>query len=263
MNTPVRFDNSAAYERYMGLWSQLAGEAFLQWLLPGQNLAWLDVGCGSGAFSELIASRAAPRSIAGIDPAAPMLDYARGRPSLKDADLRLGDAMALPWPENSFDIAVMPLVLFFVPEPARGVAEMARVVRPGGWVAAYSWDMDGGGFPYESLHEELRAMGVTVPMAPSPEASRPAEGRALWRGAGLTDVDTHKISVRRLYADFNDWWATVLGAPSAGALIAGLSAHDTAHLQQRMRARLTVDTQGRLTCSAHAIAVKGRVPEHR
>jgi ubiquinone/menaquinone biosynthesis C-methylase UbiE len=59
--------------------------------------------------------------------------------------------MAMPFESNAFDAAVMPLVLFFVPVPAKGVAEMARVVRPGGIVSAYAWDMEGGGFPYASL----------------------------------------------------------------------------------------------------------------
>jgi hypothetical protein len=137
---------------------------------------------------------------------------------------------------------------------------MARVVRAGGTVAAYSWDMDGGGFPYESLHEELRAIGIEVPVAPSADASRMDAKRALWHGAGLLHVETHRISVRRLFADFDDYWITVQGAPSVGAILGSLSAHDTAHLQQKMRARLQVDASGRINCSAHANAVKGRVP---
>ena len=93
--------------------------------------------------------------------------------------------MALPFPDDTFDAAVMPLVIFFVPDPAKGVAEMARVVCPGGIVAAYAWDMLGGGFPYEALRAEMRAMGVDVPLPPSPDASRIDAMRDLWTGAGL------------------------------------------------------------------------------
>ena len=63
----IRFDDGAAYDRGMGVWSQLAGQVFLDWLAPPTGLRWLDVGCGSGAFSELLAQRCAATEIQGID----------------------------------------------------------------------------------------------------------------------------------------------------------------------------------------------------
>src|SRR5947208_5637493 len=68
--------------------------------------------------------------------------------------------MALPFPAHRFDAAVMALVIFFVPEPAKGLAEMVRVVAPGGIVAAYAWDMMGGGYPGEPIRAELKALGA-------------------------------------------------------------------------------------------------------
>src|SRR5207302_4560772 len=115
------------------------------------GLRWLDVGCGNGAFTETIVERCAPLSVDGVDPSAEQLAYARTRPASLIAQFKQGDAMALPFPDNVFDAIVMPLVIFFVPDPAKGVAEMARVVVPGGLVTAYSWDMFGGGFPYDAL----------------------------------------------------------------------------------------------------------------
>lgn len=259
-NEPIRFDNGAAYERYMGKWSQLAGETFLDWLAPASGLHWLDVGCGNGAFTEMLAQRCAPAALDGIDPSAEQLAFARDRPALRDAQLRPADAMALPFADDSVDVAVMPLVIFFVPEPARGVAEMARVVRPGGTVAAYAWDMFGGGFPYDLLRRELAELGVAVPTPPSPEASRIEIMQALWAGAGLTGVATREIKVRRSFADFDDYWTTVLGGPSVGAKLAALSAADTATLQTRLCERLPTDNAGRITYSAVANAVTGRVP---
>src|SRR3712207_3794143 len=128
----------------MGEWSRLAGETFLEWLTPESGLRWLDVGCGNGAFTEMLAGRCAPASVHGVDPSEAQLAFARARPAARLAEFRRGDAMALPFTDDTFDAAVMPLVIFFVPEPARGVAEMARVVRPGGTVSAYAWDMEGG-----------------------------------------------------------------------------------------------------------------------
>jgi SAM-dependent methyltransferase len=259
MNTQIRFDNGAAYERYMGLWSQLAGNAFLDWLAPSAGLRWLDVGCGNGAFTETLMERCAPGAVSGLDPSAAQLDFARTRPALQSVRFEQGDAMALPWPDDSFDAAVMPLVLFFVPEPAKGVAEMARVVCPGGLITAYSWDMEGGGFPYAILREELERLGARSPAAPSEDASRLDVSQRLWCGAGLLDVETRPLTVQRTFADFDEYWSIVLEGPSVGAVLKGLSPDDTQLLLQRLRARLPADGTGRITYSACANAIRGRV----
>ena len=257
----IRFDDGAAYERYMGKWSQLVGEAFLQWLGPEPGLRWLDVGCGNGAFTEMLVERCAPSAVDGIDPAEGQLAYARTRTAARVATFRQGDAMALPFPDDAFDAAVMPLVIFFVPDPAKGVAEMARVVRPGGLVTAYAWDMlAAGGFPYESLQAEMQAMGIAVPHAPSRDASRIDVMRDLWTGAGLVDVDTRELTVRRTFDDFDDYWSTVLGGPSVGRQLRAMGSTDVERLQSRMRERLPADNAGRISYAARANAIKGRVP---
>jgi SAM-dependent methyltransferase len=259
MSQSIQFDDGAAYERYMGKWSQLAGETFLDWLAAPRGLRWLDVGCGNGAFTEMIADRCAPSAIDGVDPAEGQLVFARKRPALASARFHQGDAMALPYPDNAFDVAVMPLVIFFVPNPAKGVAEMARVVCPGGLVTAYAWDMVGGGFPYWTLQAEMREMGVAVPSAPSPGASRADTMRELWTGAGLDGIETREIEVQRTFADFDDYWTTVFGGPSVGRQLRAMSAEELARLKDRMRVHLPADAAGRITYSARANAVKGRV----
>ena len=258
--TPIRFDDGAAYERFMGVWSQSAGEHFLDWLAPPAGLRWLDVGCGNGAFTEMLAARCAPAAIDGIDPSEGQLAYARRRPALHGAGLRQGDAMALPHADDAMDAAVMPLVIFFVPDPAKGVAEMARVVRPGGLVAAYAWDMHGGGFPYFPLQQAMRERGHAVPAPPSPEASKREVMQSLWAEAGLVDVETREITVQRRFAGFEDYWATVLGGPSVGATLAAMTPAQVVALQDAVRSRLSLAGAGAFACSARANAVKGRVP---
>ncbi|MBS0387103.1 MAG: methyltransferase domain-containing protein [Proteobacteria bacterium] len=255
----IRFDDGAGYERYMGKWSQLAGEVFLQWLAPKPGLRWLDVGCGNGAFTELLIERCAPASVHGVDPAEGQVAYARSRPASRLATFELGNAMALPFADQSFDVAIMPLVLFFVPDPPKGVAEMARVVAPGGVVAAYSWDMIGGGFPYQALQAEMREMNAVVKVAPNPDASRMKVVRELWLGAGLEGVETHEINVQRTFENFDDYWATVLKGPSVRSGLAAMKAENLARLKYRMRVRLPEDANGRIRCSARANAIRGRV----
>ena len=241
----------------MGRWSQLVGHIFLDWLAPGAHLRWLDVGCGNGAFTEIVIDRCAPASVVGIDPSEAQLAYARTRIASGIAEFRHGDAMALPFAHDTFDVAIMPLVIFFVPDPARGVAEMARVVGPGGVVAAYAWDMTDGGFPSSALHDEMRALGVDVPLPPSSDASNIDVMRDLWTGAHLQAVNTREITVRRTFADFDDYWTSILGGPSVGPQLAAMASNDLQQLQSRMRDRLPPDAAGRVSYSARANAVKG------
>jgi ubiquinone/menaquinone biosynthesis C-methylase UbiE len=156
----IRFDDGESYERYMGDWSQRVGKTFLDRLAAPSGLKWIDVGCGNGAFTELLVERCAPTEVHGIDPSEAQLAFARKRPAARLAKFDTGDAMALPFPAQGFDAAIMARVIFFVPDPGKRVVEMVRVVRPGGIVAAYAWDILGGGFTLEPLRIELRSMGI-------------------------------------------------------------------------------------------------------
>jgi ubiquinone/menaquinone biosynthesis C-methylase UbiE len=257
----IRFDDGLSYERYMGDWSRRVGSVFLDWLAAPSGLKWIDVGCGNGAFTELLVERCAPTLVNGIDPSEAQLDFARKRPAARRAKFDRGDAMALPFPADAFDAAIMALVIFFVPDPAKGVAEMARVVRPGGTVAAYAWDMLGGGFPLEPIRIEMRAMGLTVLSPPSSEASRIEVLRDLWTRAGLDEVEMQEITVQRTFPDFEDFWTISLSAPSMRSVVAATAANDIELLKARVRVRLPADATGRITYSARANAAKGRVPK--
>jgi ubiquinone/menaquinone biosynthesis C-methylase UbiE len=220
----IRFyDDGASYERMMGVWSRLAGDIFLDWLAPRAGLRWIDVGCGSGVFTELLIERCSPVEVHGIDPLEGQLAFARMRPTALVANFRQGDAMALPFPEDRFDAAVMALVIFFVPDPAKGVAEMVRVVGPGGTISAYAWDMLGGGFPGEPIHAEMRTMGIKYPFSPNAGASRIETLRELWTGAGLEVVETREITVMRAFADFDEFWTINLMSPNVGPIVAALT----------------------------------------
>jgi ubiquinone/menaquinone biosynthesis C-methylase UbiE len=256
----IRFDDGDAYERYMGDWSRRVGTVFLDWLALPSGLKWIDVGCGNGAFTELLIERCAPTEVRGIDPSEAQLDFACKRPAARLAKFDRGDAMALPFPADTFDSAIMALVIFFVPDPAKGVAEMTRVVRPGGMVAAYAWDMFGGGVPLEPIQGEMRAMGVTPLLPPRSDASRMEALRDLWTGAGLDAVETREITVQRTFADFDDFWTTTLLGSSVGPTIAAMAPGDVELLKTRVRTRLPADAAARITYGARANAVKGRVP---
>ena len=255
----IRFDDGAAYERMMGVWSRLAGDVFLDWLAPKPNLTWLDVGCGNGAFSELLVTRTKAATVHGIDPSEGQLSFARTRPHAEKLQLRQGVATELPYGDNTVDAATMALVLFFVPDPAKGVAEMARVVKPGGQVAAYAWDILGGGFPQEPMFKELRAMGRNPPHPPSVEAANIDAMQGLWRGAGLTDIETRVITVKRSYSGFDELWSSLSASPSVKLSLEKMSPAEGAELKDRARRAVPTAADGSITYPAWANAVKGRV----
>ena len=256
----IRFDDGAAYEEFMGKWSRIAGDAFLRWLDPAPGWRWLDVGCGNGAFTEMLVERFAPVAVNGIDPSADQIAYARQRPATASVRFDVGDAMALPYADAAFDAAVMALVIFFVPDPAQSVAEMARVVRPGGSVSTYAWDILGGGFPYEVLQQEMAKLAATPSWPPSVEASRMDTLRSLWSGAGLTRIETHEITVERTFVDFDSFWKIAQTGPRLAASIAAMPAGDRQVLSDRLRARLGEGERGSVTCRARANAIKGELP---
>ena len=260
MTDQIRFDDGSAYERMMGVWSRLVGTAFLDWLAAPPNWRWADVGCGNGAFTELLMERCAPADIQAIDLSDAQLSFARRRITSGKVEFHKGDAMELPFGDNSLDAAVMALVLFFVPVPARGVAEMVRVVRPGGSVSAYLWDMLGGGFPMEPIQAQLRAAGLNPVRPTSVGVSRMGALRQSWVDAGLEDVETTEITVSRTFDDFDRFWSITTSIGTSRSLLASLPADEVGRLRERVCASLPADARGRITYEARANAVKGRVP---
>jgi SAM-dependent methyltransferase len=186
----------------MGNWSRLVGKVFLDWLALPAGLRCLDVGCGNGAFTELLIERAGPVEVQGIDPSADQLAFARERHKRHIAEFREGDAIALPFANSSFDAALMALVIFYVSDPAKSVAEMTRVVRPGGIVATYAWDMIGRGSPTALMLSEIRRAGITTLRPPRADASRIDSLQRFWAEATKRPRDTRdqgRTNFRKLW----------------------------------------------------------------
>lgn len=260
MNQPtIRFDDGEAYERLMGAWSQKVGDVFLDWLPAGEGQRWLDVGCGNGAFSEQIVRRRGPTEMQGIDPSAGQIAYAQKRLGAEGAVFQVGDAMALPFTDDWFDVAIMALVIQFVPDPAKAVAEMLRVTRPGGLVATYMWDQAGGS-PLSPIVAELRAMGQETPLPPSGWASTQDGLRGLWSDAGLEEIETRVIHVRRDFPSADAFWraSTETGIPRAALDRMDAAAIET--LRERVVVRLSPGHSGPITLTAFANAIQGRIP---
>jgi SAM-dependent methyltransferase len=258
------FVDGEAYERRMGRWTRLAGEAFLDWLDVPMGLQWLDVGCGSGAFTEVLTTRCFPSKVMAIDPSEGQLCYARSRPRANATQFRLGDAQSLPFADGSFDAAAMALVISYLPDPIKGVAEMARVVRPGGWVATYMWDIAGGGHPVEPVYLAMNSLGIKFSPPPGSAVSRLDSMRGVWEEAGLQSIETQVIRIPVVYSAFDDFWeSNSAPAGPSGKVIHDLPSSARSLLRTNLREQLPTRSDGRIAYQAFANAVKGRVPAER
>lgn len=252
-----KFDDGRAYEDFMGVWSRLVGAEFLAWLAPSRGLRWADIGCGNGCSTEQILALTAPLSVDALDPSAEQLAHARTVLAGQPVTFHQGDAMALTWDNAAFDIAQMALVIFFVPQPARGLAEMIRVTRPGGTVAAYVWDVPNGLIPWEHVSRGKARLGMPVINPPSAEISALDALAGLWRAGGLNQVEARHIAVERRFSNFDAYWrAFSLGAPALSAVPPGRMPE----LREAVRRELGVTEDVAFTVKATASAVKGRAP---
>jgi SAM-dependent methyltransferase len=222
---------------------------------------WLDVGCGTGALTRAILDGAAPMSAVGVDRSEGYVAYAKSRTPDERATFAVCDAQALDLEEILFDVAVSGLVLNFVPHPERMVAEMARVVRPGGTVALYVWDYAG---EMQLVHRFWDAAAAIDPAAADlDEGARfplcaPGPLARLWEQAGLRAVETRAIDVPTVFRDFDDYWTPFLGGqgPAPGYAMA-LTEERRIALREKLRSTLPIAADGSIALMARAWAVRG------
>jgi SAM-dependent methyltransferase len=249
-----------SYDAYMGRWSRLIAPAFLDRLGAGEGLDWLDVGCGTGAPTEAILARGQPRSVLGIDPSEGFV--ARAEERLRDprAAFRVADARDIPLEPASRDAVVSALVLNFVPEREKALAEMRRVARPGGRVGFYVWDYPGRGLQFVRAFWEA-ATALDPGAADLGEDRRfpfcePSALRELATGVGLRSVACEAIETPTVFRDFDDLWRPfTLGAGPAPGYCASLDPAARDRLREALRARLPVRGDGAIALAARAWAV--------
>jgi SAM-dependent methyltransferase len=224
----------------------------------------LDVGCGPGALTRVLAARLGPENVAAAEPSEPFAAACAER--IPGADVRVASAEDLPFADGTFDAVVSQLVVNFVPDPARGVAEMARVTRPGGLVAASVWD-------YADGMTLLRAFWDAALVVDPDGAAALDEGtrfpvcseaglRALWAGAGLGDIRTGALTATASYDAFADLWRPLeRGVGPSGAYAASLPADRRAALRDGLARRLGAG-DAPFTLDARAWWVAGRTALH-
>ncbi len=250
-----------AYEAYIGRWSRRIAEAFLRWLHVSPGRRWLDVGCGTGALTATVLAVAEPAQVVGVDPAEGFLASARLWTVDPRSTFCVGDAQALPLPERQFDAVVSGLALNFVPDSSRAAVELARVVMPGGVVAAYVWDYAEGMAMLRYFWDAAIALDPTATGLDEGRRfplCRPEPLARLWSDAGLDNVTVRAIEQPTVFADFDDYWSPFLGGqgPAPGYLMSLPEDHRRA-LRDLLRERLPAAPDGSIALTARAWAVRG------
>jgi SAM-dependent methyltransferase len=251
----------------MGRWSRRLAESFLDFSGCHDGESVLDAGCGTGALTAALLKRTKASQISGIDFSAPYVEHAKQAVLDTRAKFRVGDICALPYNDGSFDRVLSLLVLHFVPDTRKAIAELHRVARPGATVGAAVWDSRGGFVAARIFFDsaaalfpsgnERRARNNTRPM------TRPGELAEAWRADGLIDVKDTMLTIRMEFASFADYWAPYEGKDGPGAeYVATLDAGQKERLRDVVRAAyLDGEPDGRRSFAATAWAVTGTVPE--
>jgi SAM-dependent methyltransferase len=251
-----------AYDRHVGRYgAQLAfGLVEVAGVRPGQRA--LDVGCGPGPLTRVLAERLGAQNVAAVDPSESFVAACRAR--VPGADVRVAVAEELPFAANEFDVVLAQLVVQLMEDRDKGVREMARVARPGGVVVACVWDSRA--MPLLQSFWDA-ALAVAPEQAAALDEGRrvgyptPTELGDLWEASGLRDVSTGELSVEASYLNFDDLFAPfAAGAGHSGATFLAL---DEAK-QRRVRAeahRLLGRPDGPLTLPARAWWVCGRLAQ--
>ncbi len=228
--------NPEGYQKIMGRFSRRLAHAFIGFAGSGPGEKILDVGCGTGSMTEALAERGDHASIVGIDVSKPYVAFARARNKDPRITFDVGDATALPYASGQFDRAVCQLVLMFLPDPFPAVAEMRRVVRPGGTVAACVWDGFGGQTHMRMLFDSASALGFDRSRSLFRPLNTAGEMAAMWRKAGLRDVVEDTITTRFEFANFDDYWTPFLsGDGPPGQMVMGLSPDQRSKLERQVR----------------------------
>lgn len=245
----------AAYDRFMGRYSSPLAGRFTDWLDVRAGERALDVGCGPGAWTAHLVQRLGVERVFAIDPSPPFVQSCAAR--FPGVDVRQGSAEDLPYADDTFDVTGACLVVHFMADPVAGLAEMARVTRPGCWVGATVWDLAGSRAPMAPIWAAMAEVDADHPDESGMQGGSPGELEDLMLRAGLVDVEATELAVTITHPTFEEWWEPFLGGVGpVGEAIAQLDPVRVEQLRATCREHLG---DGPFEITAVSFAGRGRV----
>ncbi len=243
------------YDRFMGRYSVALAPVFAAFAGVEPGMRVLDVGCGTGALTVELVRRTRDGIVSAIDPAEQFVEACRAR--APGADIRVGPAERLPWPDADFDCVLTQLVLPFLTDADAAMLEMRRVARPSANAAACMW---GAADEMELDAAFWRAATRVDASAADRRRMRfrtRSETEALFQRAGFSRVESAPLDVTATYSTFEEFWQSLLGAAgNMGAFVSTLDPPRLQRFRESCRAELG-DPQAPFTLRARAWAVRG------
>jgi SAM-dependent methyltransferase len=248
----MSFDVTAdAYARFMGRFSTPLAAQLTGLVDPRPGQRALDVGCGPGALTQHLVDRLGEDAVSAVDPSESFVAAVRDR--YPGVDVRVGVAEALPFPDDGFDLALAALVVHFMTDPVAGLAQMGRVTRPGGRVAATVWDHAGNSGPLATFWQAAHDVDPGAPDQSGLPGAREGHLVELAGEAGLRGIEPSMLTVRIPLSSFDEWWEPfTLGVGPAGAYVARAGEAQREALKARC-AQLLPPAPFELTASAWCV----------
>ncbi|MET4071368.1 ubiquinone/menaquinone biosynthesis C-methylase UbiE [Bradyrhizobium sp. S3.2.6] len=240
MTSEFNVHNAAGYEQLMGRWSQRLARLFIDFTGVADGERILDVGCGTGSLTFALAKAADLAEIAAVDYSPVFVEEVIRRNTNPRIKIQQADACALPFQDSTFDRALALLVLHFVPEAGKAVAEMRRTVRSGGVVAAAVWDHLGGMPGMRMMVDTVAALGESGRQLRSrycfQPMMQPGELRRTFAEQGLVEIAEMELMIRMDYQSFADYWGPIAaGEGPLGKYVAALDAAERARTDAAVR----------------------------
>ena len=258
--------NSAdSYEKFMGRWSLEIGKHFIEMLAETTDIVnkrWVDVGCGTGALSEVVFQKTSPEYILGIDPSQDFIDKAQQKINQSNVEFTTTTAENIPLPSESIDFVVSGLALNFMSDPNTSLSEMKRVLKPNGLLACYVWD-------YADKMEFLRYFWDAVVQL-DPESQIYDEGekfpicnpnklQELFNSIGMKNIRNDEITIQTPFSSFDKYWKPFFGGQGpAGEYLASVNDEKQTQIAFQIENSLPISTDGSITLIAKAFTIQGK-----
>ncbi|MCJ8324476.1 MAG: class I SAM-dependent methyltransferase [Rhizobiales bacterium] len=251
--------NADAYNNYMGRWSQKIAPLFLDWLNADLDKRWLDIGCGTAELSTAIVEKTQPKDLAGVDQSSAYIEYSQNK--ISSGNFWVGDALDLKLADALLDYAVSGLVLNFMPDQAKAIAEMKRVLRIGGTGALYVWDYAGQMQIMRYFFDVARQFddgGDEFDDGIKALICNPKPLKLAFEKAGFNDVEVVALDITTAFKNFDDYWQPFTsGTGSAPKYCNSLSDETREKIKTKLMSILPTSPDGEILLAARVWAVKG------